>query len=218
MCTEGILSYNSFKIHIIFRWVFVGAIPPHTCNNATGYLETNFNDQDKSNSATIEFGLLCDQASLNANIQAAPMVGYIIGGIVFGSLSDKFGRKPAFLLANMILFLAGMFCAIAPNYIIFAFGRFVVGMSIIGVESTGQVMVFELVGPSKRSLAGMLAWFFESGGLLMAVGIAYFVRSNWRLLQGLYTLPALLFCIYAWAPPESVRWLLSKKKLDKAER
>ena len=47
---------------------------------------------------------------------------------------------------------------------------------------------------------------------------AYFVRDNWRLLQALYTLPALLFYTYAWAPPESIRWLLSKKKLTEAER
>ena len=76
----------------------------------------------------------------------------------------------------------------------------------------------ELVGPSKRTLAGILCWFFETGGLLLSVGIAYGVRNDWRWLQVLYTLPALAFYIYAWAPPDSIRWLLSKNKTAEAEK
>ena len=222
-----IVLYIMFSLPILetamqlLGWVFVGATPEHTCN-ATGFAKlsasTEKNLDDVISSVVSDWNLMCNRAGLHASIGAAPMSGYLIGGFLFGSLSDKFGRKPTFLLANSILLFGGLCCALAPNYILFLLGRCVVGMSIAGVESSCFVMSLELVGPSKRTLAGILCWFFETGGLMLAAGIAYLVRGNWRLLQALYTLPALFFYTYAWAPPESIRWLLANKKLDEAER
>ena len=37
-----------------------------------------------------------------ATVAAAPMLGYIPGGFVFGMMSDKFGRKPTFLISNLV--------------------------------------------------------------------------------------------------------------------
>ena len=37
-----------------------------------------------------------------ATVAAAPMLGYLPGGLVFGTMSDKFGRKPTFLICNMV--------------------------------------------------------------------------------------------------------------------
>ena len=82
------------------------------------------------------------------------MVGYLLGGLVFGTLSDKIGRKPTFLIANFFLLLAGLGGAMAPNYEFFLVSRFIVGFSIAGVEAACFVMALELVGPSKRTLAG----------------------------------------------------------------
>ena len=201
----------------LMGWVFVGAKPAHICNGTNATYLANVEDQVTS-SVTIDWDLICDRAELHASIGAAPMVGYILGGFIFGSLSDKLGRKPTFLLSNFILLASGLGCSLAPNYSLFAISRLIVGMSIAGVEASCFVMGMELVGPSKRTLAGILCWFFETGGLILAVGIAYAVQDNWRLLQALYSLPALLFYVYAWAPPESVRWLLSSQNTTKAER
>ena len=132
---------------------------------------TIYQEPDVISSVVLEWDLMCRRAGFHATIGAAPMGGYLVGGLLFGSLSDKYGRKPTFLLANFILLLGGMCCAFAPNYILFILGRFVVGMSIAGVESACFVMSLELVGPSKRTLAGILCWFFETGGLILAVGI-----------------------------------------------
>jgi len=66
-------------------------------------------------------------------------------------------------------------------------------------------MGMELVGKSKRTFAGILCWFFETSGYLLALGLALIVNSNWRLLQLLYSAPFILFFAYKWIVPESAR-------------
>ena len=66
-------------------------------------------------------------------------------------------------------------------YLIF---RGVIGAALAGAESSSFVMAMELVGPSKRTLAGILCWFFETSGFLVAVTLAYALNGySWRTLQ-----------------------------------
>ena len=107
--------------------------------------------------------------------------------------------------------------SLVPNYIGFLATRFLVGAAIAGVENTCFVMGMELVGPSKRTLAGILCWFFETSGLLLAVALAFTFREyDWRILQGIYSCPGILFFSYIFLVPESIRWLASKGKYDQA--
>lgn len=54
--------------------------------------------------------------------------GVMFGAIVFGFVSDKYGRKVAFLSALMLQVIAGSLCALSPNIAFFTFFRFLVGM------------------------------------------------------------------------------------------
>ena len=74
------------------------------------------------------------------------------------------------------------------------------------------ISFISITGPSKRTLAGILCWFFETSGYLCAVSFAYLVSDNWRILQTLYSAPAILFMVYWWIAPESIRWLVTKGK------
>jgi OCT family organic cation transporter-like MFS transporter 4/5 len=142
----------------LLGWVFVGATPGHKCpsdnsttNQTSGY---DFDTTHVMSSVVMEWHLVCNRSGLHATVGAAPMVGYLVGALIFGTLSDKVGRKPTFLIANLILLLSGLCGSIAPSYVTFVASRFLVGMSIAGVESSCFVMGMELVGPSKRTLAG----------------------------------------------------------------
>ncbi len=55
----------------------------------------------------------------------------------------------------------------------------------------------ELVGPSKRVVAGMVIEFFFTAGMLLLGGIAYFIRT-WRILQVIISIPGFLFLSYYW--------------------
>jgi len=61
--------------------------------------------------------------------------------------------------------------------------RVATGFLLPGAEGGAFVMGMELVGPSKRTLAGILCWFFETSGLLITLLVAYVFGHNWRLLQ-----------------------------------
>ena len=167
-------------------------------------------------SVVSDWDLVCSREGLRATVGASPMAGYLVGGFVFGILTDKVGRKPTFMISNTLMAAGGLLAAVAPEYFTFVIARIITGFAIAGVEAACFVMGMELVGPSKRTLAGILCWFFETTGLLSAVALAFLVRDNWRLLQTIYSAPALLFLAYWWIAPESVRWLVARGRNTEA--
>lgn len=56
--------------------------------------------------------------------------------------------------------------------------------------------------------------FFSCGYMIMGV-MAIFI-TDWRLYQMSITLPGVIFLTYWWIIPESVRWLLTQNKMQKA--
>jgi len=52
----------------------------------------------------------------------------MFGSVIGGALSDKFGRKPIFLLSQWAMVIVGVANAFAPNYYVFAVLRFFTGI------------------------------------------------------------------------------------------
>lgn len=73
----------------------------------------------------------------------------------------------------------------------------------------------ELVGPKYRVLAGAVsASMFAVGSIIM--GVVAWLINPWRYFLIALHVPCFLLLSYYWIVPESVRWLLSKKKYDEA--
>lgn len=83
---------------------------------------------------------MCDRAWLRAFGDTLFMVGVMIGSILFGGLSDKFGRKPIFFLSLVIQLVGGIFVAIAPEYISYVIFRLIVGSTTSGVFLVAYVI------------------------------------------------------------------------------
>ena len=75
----------------------------------------------------------------------------------------------------------------------------------------------ELFAPQYRALAGCVIEAFWATGVITLALIAKYVQ-HWRYIQLAINIPTIATLFYIWIIPESVRWLLSRGKLNRAEK
>jgi OCT family organic cation transporter-like MFS transporter 4/5 len=139
---------------------------------------------------------------------------------VFGHLSDSFlGRKGALQLACTLNAVFALLTSIAPNYSAYAALRVLTGFSNGSVGFCSFVLANEPIGPSRRGVAGMSAFYFFSGGVVLLAGVAAIFQSSWRLLYVVASLASLVYLV-AVLPfvSESPRWYLVRGRADDAIR
>ena len=78
---------------------------------------------------TLQFNVVCGREWLSSTAQSAFFISGMIGCFVFGWISDKWGRKPAFFLATTVMIVGNMAEISPPNYYAYIFMRFFVGLS-----------------------------------------------------------------------------------------
>ncbi|KAL2740338.1 organic cation transporter protein [Vespula squamosa] len=165
---------------------------------------------------TSEWNLVCDRAWLRATGDSLFMVGVMLGSMIFGALSDKFGRRPIFFLSLVIQLAGGILVAIVPEFISYVIFRLIVGSTTSGVFLVAYVIALEMVGPKKRLVAGVGCQLFFTTGYILTAGFAYLI-TDWRMLQVAITIPSIAFLLYWWFIPESARWLLMKGRAEEAK-
>ncbi|XP_066300934.1 organic cation transporter protein-like [Branchiostoma lanceolatum] len=166
-------------------------------------------------SVSVEFDLVCSRKWLNNLAQSILMVGVLCGAVVFGDLSDRYGRKWTFFLALSLQVLFGVANAFTHSYATFVFLRFLVGACAYPVFMIAFVIGQEIVGPSKRALAGSVIELAFGAAIMVLAGLAYAIRE-WTFLQLAITLPSAVFILSWWLVPESQRWLVAKGRLEEA--
>lgn len=149
---------------------------------------------------------MCDDAHKPPLAQALFFVGSIIGGIISGYIADRFGRIPAIILCHVNCALAGIATAFSPNFIVFAFSRFIMGMGFENCFTLVYVLMLEYVGPKYRSIVGNLSMaIFFTAGTTVLPWIAWLI-SDWRMFSLATSIPMLLVLFTHWILPESPRY------------
>lgn len=72
-----------------------------------------------------------------------------------------------------------------------------------------------MVGPGKREMSGVVLNYFYAVGEAL-VGVIAWLCGDWVIVQYAVSAPALIFALYYWVIPESVRWLLARGETTKA--
>ncbi|XP_075059372.1 solute carrier family 22 member 3 [Mixophyes fleayi] len=162
-----------------------------------------------------EYHLVCSDAWKLDLTQASLNLGFLIGALTLGYAADRYGRKVTYLISSFGVGLCGVVVAFAPNFYVLVFFRFLQGIFGKGTWMTCYVIVTELVGSKQRRIVGIVVQMFFTLGVMLIPGIAYLIPT-WQGIQLAISLPNFLFLLYYWFIPESPRWLLIRKKKDKA--
>jgi SHS family lactate transporter-like MFS transporter len=103
-------------------------------------------------------------------ITAISMVGAITGGLLFGLLSDRWGRRRAMILAFVLAVLVIPLWAFAPSLALLIAGAFLMQFMVQGAWGVIPAHITEL---SPDSVRGFLPGFAYQCGVLIAGTIAY---------------------------------------------
>ncbi len=152
------------------------------------------------------------------------LVGIMVGAVAFGFLSDRYGRKPLFIITLLWYALFTVACAFSSNIWVFIFFRFMAALGIGGEYSAISSAVVEFV---PRKIRGRVDAFIMSlwpiGALISALLIMFALELfpseiAWRAGFLLAVVLAIFALIIRRYVPESPRWLIEKKRLRDAER
>lgn len=163
-----------------------------------------------------ELNMVCDKAILKSSAQMSFFGGLVLGSVVLGMASDRFGRKPTFCISSIFYFLAALCTTWANNFIVLFVLTFFVGFFSVGNFMTGFVIGMEFVGPTKRRFAGTLGGFYWTAGTLTLAGMGYAIR-DWKTLQLVCAAPGIIFQLYWIIYPESPRWLYISGRHNEAK-
>ncbi|XP_015267344.1 PREDICTED: solute carrier family 22 member 7-like [Gekko japonicus] len=164
-----------------------------------------------------QWDLVCDQRSLNQATATFFFIGVTLGAVIFGYLSDRFGRKTMLLVSFVCTLIFGLVSSASVTYSMLAVTRTLTGIAICGLSLIVAPLGMEWVDTQHRSYSGIMTSFFWSFGNMFLALIAYLVR-DWHWLLLVATLPWLLGIISMWWLAESARWLLVKGKLKRAHK
>ncbi|XP_076077828.1 organic cation transporter protein-like [Mytilus galloprovincialis] len=163
-----------------------------------------------------EMNLVCDDFPKTTQAKTLFFGGVLVGAFITGMLSDKIGRKKTLFLSFLLALGATVGLAFSPSYPVFVTLRFFVGFSMAGIFMTAFVIGLELVGPTKRNLAGIVIEYFFALGLVLLAGVAYLLR-DWFYIELAFGAPMVLFLLMWWVIPESPRWLINQGRKEEAE-
>lgn len=175
----------------------------------------NYSFDGSFTSTVTEWSLICDKAHIAAIVQAFFVVGMMVGSLLFGVVSDYFGRRFCLFLCSALAFGFSLASSFVDCLSFFTFLRFCSGTAITGLFVGHYVYILELVGKSYRTLAGKVQDVFWVLGACLMIMIAYFVR-DWRHVLLIASFPAALFYSLWRVFPESLRWLVVQGRLDDA--
>ena len=137
-------------------------------------------------------------------LTAQLLLGWAVGGIVFGRITDRIGRTRTLVFTMLTFALATGACALSPNVWTLLALRVVASLGIGGEWAAGASLVAETVPEEKRVLAGSLLYTSSPLGLLLATWITSFVLGNvadsalaWRIVMAAGLLP-ILPALWIW--------------------
>jgi MFS family permease len=157
---------------------------------------------------------------------SAYLAGAVVGALIFGWLTDLWGRRRLFFMTLGLYLLATAATALAQNAAEYWTFRLLTGAGIGGEYAAINSAIQELVPARFRGRIDLaIGGSFWLGALLGSLATSLFLAPGrfppdvgWRLAFGVGAVLGLVILVFRRSLPESPRWLLTRGRLDEAEQ
>lgn len=174
---------------------------------------------DFYNILIISFMMGAIQKSLNINLTQAgvittvTLIGSVIGGVLFGWLGDRVGRKNSLLLTLALFSIGAVVSAFAWDFNSLLVTRAITGVGLGGEWGAGIVLFNEVWNKDRRGFGSSVIQAASTGGIAAASIVAVWSLSSfspewgWRVALLTGGAPVVLMVYVRFWMPESKLWL-----------
>ena len=167
-----------------------------------------------------------DAPLLQGLAMTTALVGCLVGAMVAGALSDRFGRKPLLTTAAVLFTVSAIGTGLFSSFWLFNVARFVGGIGIGVASALSPMYIAEVSPPAIRGrmvslnqmtivlgiLAAQVVNLLLARDTSVAESQAWNVAWGWRWMFWAETLPAALFLVLSFFIPESPVFLRMKQE------
>ena len=152
-----------------------------------------------------EFGLGVDSNEIAGTVTAY-ILGFSVGALFFGPLSDRFGRKPALYLGFAVYAFGAMVSAAAPTLGLLMVARVIWGFGAASARTIALSVIRDVHGGDQmtRIMSFVFAVFILVPIVAPAIGAAIVSVGPWELVFWAAALFALVVAIWTLRLPETL--------------
>lgn len=164
---------------------------------------------------TDEWNLVCENTWKRSLIQSTYMACLMLGILVIGNVSDRFGRRIVAVLSTICLCASSFALTFSSSLNLFLVARVGVAVAISGLQVACFSLLAETIGPKFRIALNVCYGYGWITGILLLPLIVW-LAQDWRkllIVQASFAMPLLLAIPWLY---ESPRWLVSMGKQAEA--
>ena len=155
-------------------------------------------------------------AGMHGLALGSALYGTVLGSLLGGWPTDKFGRKSTLLFIGVLYVISALGCGFANGVGVFIAARFIGGIGIGISTVAAPLYISEIAPPAYRGrLAGMFQFNIVFGIVIAFLSNAVIAHiggeNDWRWMLGIAAVPSAIYAVMCFGLPESPRWLLSRK-------
>lgn len=141
------------------------------------------------------------------------LIGWAIGGVLFGMVADYFGRIKTLIATILIYSIFTGLAALSVDWWHLAVYRFLTALGIGGEWAAGATLVAEVWPEEKRArAAGVLQSAWAAGFFLAAAANLGLGGYGWRVLFVVGVAPALVALLVRLSVKEPERWRMARAR------
>lgn len=177
----------------------------------------NYDKTSYESTLVTKFDIVCEKSWMTTVATSFFYAGSLVGNILFGWVSDRFGRRFSFFCILVIEVVFSIAATFSTSFEVYTILRFFCGLCFPSLYQVSFILALELMGPNYRTMVGMVICVsFALSEALLAI-LSYYFR-DWFHLSLATSVPFVLLFSYFWILPESPRWLISRNRIEEAEK